>query len=62
MRKGHRVNQPLNQIGCVVLIRADCEVDSAANTVLLPEGSKGTPLLRAFKPCLSDFIDKVKPV
>lgn len=47
MRKGHHVKQPLNQMGSVVLIRVDSEVDSAANSMLLPEGSGGTLLLRA---------------
>lgn len=36
------------RLGSVVLIRVDSEVDSAANSMLLPEGSGGTPLLRAF--------------
>lgn len=33
------------RLGSVVLIRVDFKVDSAANSMLLPEGSGGTPLL-----------------
>lgn len=36
------------RLGSMKLIRVDSEVDSAANSMLLPEGSGGTPLLRAF--------------
>ena len=36
------------RLGSVVLIRVGSEVDSAANSMLLPEGSGGTPLLRGF--------------
>lgn len=35
------------RLGSVVLIRVDSEEDSAANCMLLPEGSGGTPRLRA---------------
>lgn len=36
------------RLGSMVLISVDSEVDSAANSMLLPEESGGTPLLRAF--------------
>lgn len=39
------------RLGSVVLIRVDSEVDSAANRMLLPEGSGGTPLLRGLTAC-----------
>lgn len=38
MGKGHHVKQPLNQIGCTVLIRVDSQVDRAAHGVLSHKG------------------------
>lgn len=36
------------RLGSMVLIMVNSEVDGAANSMLLPEGSGRTPLLRAF--------------
>lgn len=41
MRKGHHVKQPLNQIGCTVLIRVDSQVDGAAHSALSHRGPWG---------------------
>ncbi len=58
MTKGHHVKAPLNQIGSVVLIRVNSEVDRTAKSMLIPGGSAGTPLLRAFTASPVGFNEK----